>query len=189
MTLILTIENETSLPNGAPVSVKITDKRNLDIGRGAHLDWTLPDPSRFISGKHCEVRYRDEAYWLYDVSTNGTFLNDNSRRIQTPHKLRDGDRLAIGSYIIAVTIEAEDAHRPEAEAAEAVSEAAPEEAPAAEPATFESAEAAPQDYAEAVSEAASAVEPEPVHAEAAPEPAEELPLPLAAPSFRGWGST
>jgi len=111
MTLTLTIENETSLPNGAPVSVKVTDKRNLDIGRGAHLDWTLPDPSRFISGKHCEVRYRDGAYWLYDVSTNGTFLNDNTRRIQTPHKLDNGDRLAIGSYIILVTIEDEEPHK------------------------------------------------------------------------------
>ena len=38
-----------------------------------HLDWTLPDPTRFISGKHCEVRYRDGGYWLHDVSTNGTF--------------------------------------------------------------------------------------------------------------------
>jgi len=119
MTLTLTIENETSLPNGAPVSVKVTDKRNLDIGRGAHLDWTLPDPSRFISGKHCEVRYRDGAYWLYDVSTNGTFLNDNTRRIQTPHKLDDGDRLAIGSYIIRVSIEDEEQKSTEAAAVEA----------------------------------------------------------------------
>jgi type VI secretion system protein ImpI len=105
MPLTLTIENETSLPNGAPVSVTITDKRNLDIGRGAHLDWPLPDPSRFISGKHCEIRYRDGAYWLYDVSTNGTYLNDNTRRLQTPHRLDDGDRLAIGSYIIAVKLD------------------------------------------------------------------------------------
>jgi len=125
MTLTLTIENETSLPNGAPVSVKVTDKRNLDIGRGAHLDWTLPDPSRFISGKHCEVRYRDGAYWLYDVSTNGTFLNDNTRRIQTPHKLDDGDRLAIGSYIILVTIESEDQKAAEAFAAPGEADAAP----------------------------------------------------------------
>jgi type VI secretion system protein ImpI len=137
MTLTLTIENETSLPNGAPVSVKVTDKRNLDIGRGAHLDWTLPDPSRFISGKHCEVRYRDEAYWLYDVSTNGTFLNDNSRRIHTPHKLCDGDRLAIGSYIIAVTIEDDPLKpdfddRPEIAAEERPAEAPISEAPAGE---------------------------------------------------------
>jgi type VI secretion system protein ImpI len=180
MTLILTIENETSLPNGAPVSVKITDKRNLDIGRGAHLDWTLPDPSRFISGKHCEVRYRDEAYWLYDVSTNGTFLNDNSRRIQTPHKLQDGDRLAIGSYIIAVTIE-EDAQRPETEGAEAETEGAPEEHAAAAPATFEIAELiAEANAAEAQSEPISQAE-EPAQAGGEPEPAEEHAIPAEDP--------
>lgn len=102
MALILTIENEESLPNGAPVSVRLSDGRGLDIGRSANLDWTLPDPTRFISGRHCEIRYREDGYWLNDLSTNGTFLNDSPRRMQAPHKLRDGDRLTIGSYVIAV---------------------------------------------------------------------------------------
>jgi type VI secretion system protein ImpI len=105
MTLILTIENQESVPDGVPLSVRLGTKGGLDIGRSANLDWTLPDPSRFISGKHCEVRYRDGAYWLYDLSTNGTFLNYGSRRLQGPHRLCDGDRLGIGSYIIKVTIE------------------------------------------------------------------------------------
>lgn len=105
MTLVLTIENERSLPNGAPVSVSLTGKRGIDIGRSATIDWSLPDPTRFISSRHCEVRYRDDGYWLNDVSTNGTFLNDSARRIQAPYRLRDGDRLTIGSYVIAVAIE------------------------------------------------------------------------------------
>src|SRR5271166_4887764 len=109
MTLTLTIENEPSLPNGAPVSVRLTDRRGIDIGRSATIDWSLPDPTRFISGRHCEVRYRDDGYWLNDLSTNGTFLNDSPRRIQAPYKLRHGDRLAIGSYVIAVSIEADEA--------------------------------------------------------------------------------
>lgn len=127
MTLILTIENEQSLPNGAPVSVRLADKRGLDIGRAANLDWTLPDPTRFISGRHCEVRYRDDGYWLNDLSTNGTFVNDSPRRIQAPYKLRHGDRLAIGSYIIAVRIEADEAQPLPAEPALASArEGAPE---------------------------------------------------------------
>src|SRR5260370_10356780 len=36
--------------------------------RSTHLDWTLPDPSRSISSKHCEIRFRDGGYWLHDVS-------------------------------------------------------------------------------------------------------------------------
>lgn len=109
MVLTLTIENETSLPNGAPVSIRLTEGSNLDIGRSANIDWSLPDASRFISSKHCEVRHRDNGYWLYDVSTNGTFINDDTRRMQAPHRLRHGDRVTIGPYVIFVTTEGEDA--------------------------------------------------------------------------------
>ena len=51
MGLTLTIENETSLPDGGPLSVSVAGKRGLDIGRDQHLDWTLPDPTRCISAK------------------------------------------------------------------------------------------------------------------------------------------
>jgi type VI secretion system protein ImpI len=108
MGLTLTIENETSLPDGGPLSVSVSGKRGLDIGRDQHLDWTLPDPTRGISAKHCEVRYRDGGYWLYDVSTNGTFLNGSDGRLKAPHRLGNGDRLTIGPYIIAVAIDGEE---------------------------------------------------------------------------------
>ena len=108
MGLTLTIENESSLPDGGPLSVRVTGKRGLDIGRDSHLDWTLPDPSRFISAKHCEVRYRDGGYWLHDVSTNGTFLNGGDGRMKGPHRLRHGDRLTIGHYIVAVELDGEE---------------------------------------------------------------------------------
>jgi len=116
MALTLTIENETSLPDGGPLSVTVTGKRGLDIGRDAHLDWTLPDPSRFISSKHCEVRYRDGGYWLHDVSTNGTFLNGSDGRLKAPHRLRHGDRLTIGQYIVAVALDGENGETREAAA-------------------------------------------------------------------------
>ena len=68
----------TSLPDGGPVTFEL-DRRGIDIGRDPYLDWTLPDPERFISGKHCEIRYRDGGYWLHDVSTNGT-IDQRPRR-------------------------------------------------------------------------------------------------------------
>jgi type VI secretion system protein ImpI len=107
MTLTLHIENETSLPDGGPLSVSIRGKRGLDIGRDPYLDWTLPDPSRFISGRHCEVRWHDGAYWLHDISTNGTFLNGADSRLKAPHRLRNGDRFIIGQYIIAAALDEE----------------------------------------------------------------------------------
>jgi type VI secretion system protein ImpI len=105
MALTLTIENETSLPDGGPLSVTLTGARGLDIGRDQHLDWCLPDPTRSISGRHCEIRFQDNAYWLRDVSTNGTYVNGGSHRVQSPYRLQNGDRLEIGHYIIAVAID------------------------------------------------------------------------------------
>jgi type VI secretion system protein ImpI len=112
MGLVLTIENEEGLPNGAPQSMRLGRDGGLDIGRGANQDWTLPDPSRFISSKHCEVRYRDDAYWLYDISANGTYLNESPSRLQAPHRLADGDRFMVGNYVIAVAIEPDEEPAP-----------------------------------------------------------------------------
>src|SRR3977135_3740509 len=114
MTLTLHIEHETSLPDGGPLSVSIKGRRGLDIGRDPYLDWTLPDPSRFISGRHCEVRWHDGAYWLHDISTNGTFLNGAESRLKAAHRLRNGDRFVIGQYIIAAALEEEVAEPSEA---------------------------------------------------------------------------
>jgi type VI secretion system protein ImpI len=105
MALRFTIENIPNLPDGGPISFTVTGKRSVDIGRDQHLDWTLPDPTRFISGKHCEVHYKNDAYWLHDVSTNGTFLNGSDQRVRSPHQLKDGDRLVIGQYIVGVSLE------------------------------------------------------------------------------------
>jgi len=98
--LTLKIENESTLPDGGPLSIAVEGTRGIDIGRDQYLDWTLPDPSRFISGKHCEIRWRDGAFWLHDVSTNGTFLYGSDGRLNAPHKLRDGDPFSIGHYIM-----------------------------------------------------------------------------------------
>jgi type VI secretion system protein ImpI len=108
MALNLQLVNETTLPDGGPASFRISGKRGIDIGRDTHLDWTLPDPTRYISSRHCEIRYKDGGYWLHDVSTNGTLLNGADHRMQAPHRLRTGDRFTIGHYIVAVTVEGEE---------------------------------------------------------------------------------
>jgi type VI secretion system protein ImpI len=112
MTLRLWIENVDRLPDGGPLRVEVKG-RGLDLGRDAHLDWTLPDPTRNISSKHCEIRFRDGGYWLHDVSTNGTFVNGAQYRLDAPYLLREGDRLSIGPYIIAVSVEGQATPIPE----------------------------------------------------------------------------
>lgn len=121
--LKLRIENFDQLPDGGPIAFQV-DRHGFDLGRAQHLDWTLPDPTRCISSKHCEVRFIDGAYWLYDVSTNGTFVNRSSRRVQSPYKLADKDQLEIGDYIISVEIEGEEPAVEDAPAIEGEAEAA-----------------------------------------------------------------
>ncbi len=111
MTLRLWIENLDRLADGGPLRVEVKG-RGLDMGRDTHLDWTLPDPSRTVSSKHCEIRFRDGGYWLHDVSTNGTYVNGAQYRLDAPYLLRDGDRLSIGPYIIAVEVEGRSGAQP-----------------------------------------------------------------------------
>ncbi len=79
-------------------------EKGFEIGREGR-DWTLPDPDKVISGRHCEVRYEAGAFWLHDVSRNGTFVNGSSQRLTAPHRLRKGDRLRIGRYLIGVSVD------------------------------------------------------------------------------------
>ncbi|BCH33458.1 type VI secretion protein [Mesorhizobium sp. L-8-10] len=108
MTITLTIVNADMLPKGAPAFYRAT-RHGFHIGRDQQLDWTLPDPSRRISGRHCEIRFENGGYYLYDRSTNGVFLNGSSERMRSPFRLSDGDRLAIGSYIVRVAVEGDPA--------------------------------------------------------------------------------
>ncbi|MEO5323547.1 type VI secretion system-associated FHA domain protein TagH [Mesorhizobium sp. CC13] len=103
MFISLTIENVDRLPNGGPISFS-SNGRSFEIGR-ERRDWNLPDPNLFISGLHCQVQYDGGSFWLHDVSRNGTFVNGTSERLASPYRLCDGDRIWIGRYIVAVSIE------------------------------------------------------------------------------------
>lgn len=101
--LILKVENFDRLGDGGPLHFE-AERRGFDFGRDQHLDWTLPDPTRKISGKHCTVLFEKGGYYLYDVSTNGTFVNGSNRRVQSPYELRHGDEMVVGDYVISVAV-------------------------------------------------------------------------------------
>ncbi|MBM7068832.1 type VI secretion system-associated FHA domain protein TagH [Actibacterium sp. 188UL27-1] len=107
MTLTLRIDNFSSLPDGGPLEYSVSGA-GFEIGRDTNMDWTLPDPNRFVSSCHIEVRYEGGNYWLYDVSTNGTFVNGGSMRVRSPHQLQHGDRLQIGHYVVLTDLEGAD---------------------------------------------------------------------------------
>jgi type VI secretion system FHA domain protein len=100
MTLSLRVVNMEVLPNGGPLEVRL-DRHGLIVGRAPTSDWHLPDPRSFISSVHCEIDYRDGAYWLIDRSRNGTFLAGSSESLgERPHRIQSGDRFLVGHYEI-----------------------------------------------------------------------------------------
>src|SRR5579862_2673904 len=90
------------------------------IGRSADNDWVLPDPMRYVSAHHARVQFREGHFYLQDVSTNGTYVNDDmeplAKRGSSGYRLADGDVLRMGQYHILAAVEARRAE-PEALAA------------------------------------------------------------------------
>ncbi len=104
MPLKLSIDNFDRLSDGGPLTFTMRGQNRAEIGRDAHLDWRLPDPERVVSGKHCEISRKGDDYYLVDLSTNGTYVNGSASRVQSPYRLKSGDRLQIGDYLISVAL-------------------------------------------------------------------------------------
>jgi type VI secretion system protein len=85
------------------------------IGRSLNNDWILPDPDKFISGKHATIDCKGGIYYLVDISSNGVFVNDEREPIGkgNPRRLFNGDHLRLGDFEIVVSIdEGEDLEMP-----------------------------------------------------------------------------
>ena len=104
MPLKLSIDNFDRLSDGGPLTFTMRGQNRAEIGRDAHLDWRLPDPERIVSSKHCEISRKGDDYYLVDLSTNGTYVNGSSSRVQSPYRLKGGDQLQIGDYLISVDV-------------------------------------------------------------------------------------
>ena len=78
------------------------------IGRALRNDWILPDPDRFISGRHATIDFKGGIYYLADTSSNGVFVNDEYEPIGkgNPRRLFNGDKLRMGDFIFEVRIDA-----------------------------------------------------------------------------------
>jgi type VI secretion system protein ImpI len=96
-------------PDAVPPETRKLTGGEFSIGRGPDNDWTLADPDRYLSKRHCVLAYRSGFWQLADVSTNGTFLNRDVDAVGqgVPRDLRDGDRIRMGNYEIEVRIAAE----------------------------------------------------------------------------------
>ena len=104
MKLTLKIENYDFLDDGGPLEISV-EGRGILVGRDGAMDWTLPDPARHISSQHFEITFQNGVFWLNDTSTNGTYLQGHSHRVESPYQLAHMDRLQVGHYIIVVVLE------------------------------------------------------------------------------------
>jgi type VI secretion system protein len=103
ITLTVTLRAGSAPPQ--PMSATF-DQQGGSIGRRQENDWVLPDPERFISGRHALVDFSDGAFYLTDISSNGVFLNRSTTPLGKDNRiaLQDGDIISIGDYEISVTL-------------------------------------------------------------------------------------
>jgi len=77
------------------------------IGRSLENDWILPDPDRYISGRHATIDHKGGIYYLLDTSSNGVYINDEVEPIGkgNPRRLFDGDRIRMGEFEFTASLD------------------------------------------------------------------------------------
>src|ERR1700682_1362447 len=106
MTLRLSVVSEHGIRLGAQ-STKVFGVHGGSIGRGTDNEWILPDPERYLSGKHAGIDLRAGTYVLVDASSNGTYVNGAQVPLGKYHDyvLKDGDYVRLGEYEFLVSID------------------------------------------------------------------------------------
>jgi type VI secretion system FHA domain protein len=76
------------------------DRTGGIIGRNSELEYRLTDPQNYISGKHARIEYKHGRYYLWDESTNGTFLKHPYRKLPkgVPHPIGASEVFIIGDH-------------------------------------------------------------------------------------------
>jgi type VI secretion system protein ImpI/type VI secretion system protein len=91
-------------PDSVPPQSRTVEAGEFSIGRGPENDWTLPDPERYLSKRHCVLAFHAGGWKITDHSTNGTYVNRDRGPIGRGHvrHLSDGDCLHMGTYLIEI---------------------------------------------------------------------------------------
>jgi type VI secretion system protein len=107
MALRLRVVSEQHLTRLGEQSSKIFGVHGGTIGRSTDNEWILPDPERYLSGKHARIDFRAGTYVLVDTSSNGTYINGAQIPLGKFHDyvLKDGDYVRLGEYELLVSID------------------------------------------------------------------------------------
>ncbi len=77
----------------------VFDQSRVSIGRGSAADVRIPD--RTVSEHHVSVQALGDHFVITDLgSTNGTRLEGQRLQAEAPRRLRDGDRIELGVYVL-----------------------------------------------------------------------------------------
>jgi type VI secretion system protein len=114
MALRLAIVSEHAARLG-PQASKVFGVHGGSIGRSKDNEWILPDPDRYLSGKHARIDFRAGKYVLVDTSSNGTYVNGAQVPLGKYHDytLKDGDYVRVGEYEVLVSIDSSNDFPPE----------------------------------------------------------------------------
>jgi type VI secretion system protein len=114
MALRLRVVSEHAIRLGEQSS-KVFGVHGGTIGRATDNEWILPDPDRYLSGKHARVDFRAGTYVLVDTSSNGTYVNGAQVPLGKYHDylLKDGDYVRLGEYELLVSIDKSNDFPPE----------------------------------------------------------------------------
>ena len=115
-------------------AIRVFHEEGGTIGRSLQNDWILPDPDRYISGRHASIDFKGGIYYLVDTSSNGVYINGDCEPIGkgNPRRLFNGDVLRFGDFEITVSIDHGESivmplDEPESKVSENVASLVPEE--------------------------------------------------------------
>jgi len=86
---------------------KVFNSNTAIIGRSTNVEWTLADPDRFISSKHAEISFRDNNFYIRDISSNGIIDANTEKNIDKNISIpiSQGNSYYIGEYLIQAELE------------------------------------------------------------------------------------
>lgn len=105
MTIIVSVVSYCGVAPPQPIAGRF-DQLGGALGRAAGNELVLDDPGKYISRVHARIDYADGAYYLLDVGSNPSLVNERPLGQGKRLRLADQDRIAIGDYQLLVSMPA-----------------------------------------------------------------------------------
>ena len=108
MELVFDLQSAQSMAATQLMSKTFTERGGA-IGRNPDCDWTLLDSTQRVSKYHAQISYRDGAFFLTDISSNGVQVNRSDRWLNSgqPQRIEHGAVFGLGDFEIRARLDHE----------------------------------------------------------------------------------